>query len=164
MQFCAFLGFVHLQAFPTGSVKIQPRCKNQTYAPLDLSLLAAEGEHRPDGRQHLLCHGSSFGVRRLLFAGEARHHLIEPTQSYGLLCRDAEREMGTETFTLGCTHLAEKRGRDAQHWAHRQDDQGEFPAFGEADDEGGDEGGVSLDQTPDLVADSLLDLVDVTAQ
>lgn len=60
-------------------------------------------------------------------------------------------------------YLTEKSGWNAQHRAHSQDDEGEFPAFDEADDEGCDEGGVSLDQHSRLVTNTLLDLIDITA-
>lgn len=60
-------------------------------------------------------------------------------------------------------YFTEKCGWNAQRRAHSQDDKSEFPAFGEADDEGCDEGCVGLDQHPSLVANPLLDLIDITA-
>ena len=45
------------------------------HAPLNLSALTTEGQHGPDGRQHLFRHSSGFGVGRLLFIGEGRKHL-----------------------------------------------------------------------------------------
>lgn len=40
--------------------------------PFDLFVLTTEGKHSPDGRQHLLCNRSSFGIGTLLFGGEVR--------------------------------------------------------------------------------------------
>lgn len=61
-------------------------------------------------------------------------------------------------------HLTVKRRRQAHHWADSQDDQGQFPAFREADDAGREEVGVGLDQHPHFVTYPLLDLVDVAAR
>lgn len=66
-----------------------------------------------------------------------------------------------QKVSAGDSYFTEKGGRNGQRGAHSQDDQRQFPARGEADDEGGDEGGVRLDQQPHLVTDALLDLVDV---
>lgn len=60
------------------------------------------------------------------------------------------------------THPAEEGGRKAQQRADREDDEGQLPTFGEADDEGDKEGGEGLDECPHLVSYALLDLIDVT--
>lgn len=72
--------------------------------------------------------------------------LIRATQS---LLRDA--------------YLTEKCSWNEQCRAHSQDDKSEFPAFGEADDDGCDEGDVGLDQFGRLVANTLLDFIDIAA-
>lgn len=47
------------------------------YAPVDFLLLATEGEHCPDSRQHFLCHGTGLGIRTLLLTSEGRQHLVK---------------------------------------------------------------------------------------
>lgn len=59
-------------------------------------------------------------------------------------------------------YLTEKCSWNEQCRAHSQDDKSEFPAFEEADDDGCDEGDVGLDQLCRLVANTLLDLIDIT--
>lgn len=60
-------------------------------------------------------------------------------------------------------YLREKSGWNAQRRAHSQDDESEFPAFDETDGEGSDEADEGLDKLPRLVANTLLDLIDITA-
>lgn len=150
--------------------------QHSVHTPLDLSVLTTESKHSPDGREHLFCDSSCFGVCRLLFTGEARQHLIRregnndiasagrslySDDRRGNMWIERERQKDRETDTLNL-YLAEKCGGNAQCRAHSQDDKSELPAFGEANDEGRQEGGVGLDQHPRLVTDTLLDLVDIT--
>lgn len=73
------------------------------------------------------------------------------------------KEIKSLVRELTLPYLTEKCSWDAQSRTHSQDDEGEFPAFGETDDEGCDEAAETLNQHPHLVTNALLDFVDVTA-
>lgn len=70
---------------------------NILYTPLDLSVLTTEGKHRPDSRQHLFRHSSSFGIRSLLFTSERRQQLFKQGEGHDIIentCRGPVRKGG----------------------------------------------------------------------
>jgi hypothetical protein len=84
----------------------------------------------------------------------------------GRLLRSVEALMGALTPTPyvppTSTHLRQHRRGEHDEGSDGEDDECELPSLNHAEDEARDEGGEELHEHPQLVADTLLDLVHVT--